>query len=86
MLLESSGSDLYCNPQILGDPVGALIPDGSDLMLKMEPEMYKDSFGWKSGQHRSCSLFRHVQICLLEHHHPKHGAVSGAKERSKTET
>ena len=58
---DSSGSDLRCDPQVLGDPDGTLLPDGSDLMLKMEPEMHRGVFGWKSGQRRSCSLLQLVQ-------------------------
>ena len=45
--------------------------------------MYQDSFGWKSGQRRRCSFLRDVQNFPLEYHHPKCGAVSEAKERSK---
>ena len=71
---------------MVGDPGETLLLDGSDLMLKMEPEMYQDCFGWKNGQRRRCSFLRDVQNFFLEHHHPKRGAVSGAKERNKTET
>ena len=85
-LLESYGSDLCCDPQILQDPAETLLPDGSDLMLKMEPEMHQDGLGWKSGHLISCSFLRDLQFFLLEHHHLKHATVSGAKERSKAET